>query len=249
MKKTSSPFTLIELLVVIAIIAILAGMLLPALGKARDRAQAISCANNLKQIGLGLTQYTMANDEYVCWGYAGGISGSLTGNFHVFLYPYMGGSEYPLTNITDKVPFYFNPFICPSQKSLRYYTNDYAVSNYGYNARAVVQDSSALTVFGYSTSQKPTKISKIKLPTKMFAIADGRLNINRSTTVSSAADWNGGGVALPGSTVDVAELRHNGRINALFFDGHVEARDVYGKACSSTTPNDMNLLMRGRLLY
>jgi len=63
-KSAVKGFTLIELLVVIAIIAILAAILFPVFAQVREKARAISCLSNQKQIGLGVMQYSQDNDEY-----------------------------------------------------------------------------------------------------------------------------------------------------------------------------------------
>src|SRR5690349_17778848 len=76
-KSAKKGFTLIELLVVIAIIALLAAILFPVFARARENARKSSCQNQLKQIGLGILQYTQDYDETMPISFGGGGTDAL----------------------------------------------------------------------------------------------------------------------------------------------------------------------------
>ncbi len=90
--RTASAFTLIELLVVISIIALLIGILLPALGAARRTSRAMACNSNLKQQGIAMYAYTIENNESLPWGSFGLEGTNDTTDWSLYLMNVMGAS-------------------------------------------------------------------------------------------------------------------------------------------------------------
>jgi prepilin-type N-terminal cleavage/methylation domain-containing protein/prepilin-type processing-associated H-X9-DG protein len=124
-RPSRTGFTLIELLVVIAIIAILASMLLPALAKAKTKAQGISCMNNTKQLMLGWRMYVEDNEERLPAAYAtkGGANAKYAWVVGVLDYDGANKSNFDVNEDLAKSPLApylgnsYGVFKCPADKS------------------------------------------------------------------------------------------------------------------------------------
>ena len=202
-------FTLIELLVVIAIIALLAGMLLPALSKAKESGQKTKCLNNLRNIGLAILMYADDNDGY-----------APRGNEPIWwqvLSPSLGGKN---TNDYGRVPIYICPSFPDKKQVICYVVNAWTFS------------SPTDTVGSEQTGL--IKLTKLQRPVDTVYFADNEngswrpvitaLGANGSIQLNDVWSPDHLPFAANGKTVNperrVARSRHGRGPNLMFYDGH-----------------------------
>jgi prepilin-type processing-associated H-X9-DG protein/prepilin-type N-terminal cleavage/methylation domain-containing protein len=225
-------FTLVELLVVIAIIAVLAGMLLPALGKAKARGQSAVCLNNLHRLQLGWLMYAQSNDDWMppniladdAPGYKADPGSWVVGNAWKDLTRsnIMTGVIYPDVGSVQV-------YRCPSDRSTvknhpeqarwRSYSASLSLNTSAHTSTAIGE------INNYP--EMPRKLSALVAPgpSRIFVFIEEHEQFIDSGGIALGNPWWGSlknGLNAGAFWDDIPADRHNNGCNLSFVDGHVE---------------------------
>jgi prepilin-type N-terminal cleavage/methylation domain-containing protein/prepilin-type processing-associated H-X9-DG protein len=217
MGNSKKIFTLIELLVVIAIIAILASMLLPALGRARKIAKRTACVNNFRTAGTAILLYANDYDDYILPMHTGSSYASPNTNRMWMQFLANLGLGYPkngLPNVSS-----MQRFMCSSFTGD--FKNDYGYYSWAFNMK--------INTFNNWANLK--KIIRLKKPGQALCMAE---TINAGGDGFNYAYNFSQGNEPTASTSARINFLHLNKANTLFYDGHVKSLQ------NSEIPRDHN---------